>query len=269
MSYKQSTLRSRLYAFYEENKEKGKSFVWHHFRAEGAARATIYRLMGQIDKGLSLSRKKGSGRKPIFNTPKKRSQVARKFNHKKGVSLRKVAKSLNCSKSTIQNMLKMRKNPILCYKRTKRPDRTPIQRLVARPKCRHLYFKFREHQFIIDDESYFTLSNANLSGNDIFYSNNRNITANDVKYYDKAKYEPKLLVWVAISPAGISDFYIVPSKMAINQEIYLEECLKKRLLPFINKHHRGGKYVFWPDMASSHYANTVQNWLIKTIQSIP
>ena len=58
MSYKQSTLRSRLYAFYEENKEKGKSFVWHHFRAEGAARATIYRLMGQIDKGLSLSRKK-------------------------------------------------------------------------------------------------------------------------------------------------------------------------------------------------------------------
>jgi transposase len=171
MSYKQSTLRSRLYAFYGENKEKGKSFVWHHFLAEGSARTTIYRLMGQIDKGLSLSRKKGSGRKPIFNTPKKRSQVARKFNHKKGLSLRKVAKSLNCSKSKIQNMLKMRKNPILCYKRTKRPDRTPIQRLVARPKCRHLYFNFREHQFIIDDESYFTLSNANLSGNDIFYSN--------------------------------------------------------------------------------------------------
>ena len=84
----------------------------------------------------------------------------------------------------------MRKNPILCYKRTKRPDRTPIQRLVARPKCRHLYFNIRVHQFIIDDESYFTLSNANLSGNDILYSNNRNITANGVKYYDKAKYEP-------------------------------------------------------------------------------
>jgi hypothetical protein len=50
---------------------------------------------------------------------------------------------------------------------------------------------------------------------------NRNITANDVKYYDRAKYEPILLVWVAFSPAGISDFYIVPSKMAINQEIYL------------------------------------------------
>ena len=111
----------------------------------------------------------------------------------------------------------MREKPILCYKRTKRPDRTPIQRLVARRKCRHLFLNYREHQFIIDDESYFTLSNANLSGNDTFYSNNRNMTANDVKYYNKAKYEPKLLVWLAISPAGISDFYILPSKMAINQ----------------------------------------------------
>ncbi len=63
---------------------------------------------------------------------------------------------------------------------------------------------------------------------------------------------------MAISHAGISGFFIVPSKMAINQEIYLEECLKRRLLPFINKHHRGGKYVFWPDMASSYYANSVQ-----------
>ena len=86
----------------------------------------------------------------------------------------------------------MRKNPILCYKRTKRPDRTPIQRLVARPKCRHLYFNIRVHQFIIDDESYFTLSNANLSGNDTFYSSYRNLTDTDVKYYDKAKYEEQV-----------------------------------------------------------------------------
>ena len=88
-------------------------------------------------------------------------------------------------------MLKKDKSPYFFYKRTKRADRTPIQRLVARPKCRQLTLK---HQFIIDDESYFTLSNANLSGNDTFYSNDRNMTANDVKYYDKAKYEEKVLV---------------------------------------------------------------------------
>ena len=65
-------------------------------------------------------------------------------------------------------MLKKDKSPYFFYKRTKRADRTPIQRLVARPKCRQLYLKSRKQQFIIDDESYFTLSNANLSGNDTF-----------------------------------------------------------------------------------------------------
>jgi len=72
------------------------------------------------------------------------------------------------------------------------------------------------------------------------------------------------LVWLAITPAGISDFYIVPSKVAINQQNYLEAYLKRRLLPFFNKYHRGGKYAFWPDLASSHYANSVQIWLIET-----
>ena len=55
--------------------------------------------------------------------------------------------------------------------------------------------------------------------------------------------------------------------MAVNQKVYLEGCLKKRMLPFIKKYHKGGKYVFWPDMASSHYANSVQEWLVK--QKIP
>ena len=45
-----------------------------------------------------------------------------------------------------------------------------------------------------------------------------------------------------------------PSGMAINQEVYLNECIEKRLVPFVQEHYKNGKYVFWPDLASSHYA---------------
>ena len=45
----------------------------------------------------------------------------------------------------------MMKKPILFYKRTKRPNRTTVQRLVARPKCRQLYKIYRKYDFIIDD----------------------------------------------------------------------------------------------------------------------
>ena len=54
---------------------------------------------------------------------------------------------------------------------------------------------------------------------------------------DQAKYKDKLLVGVAISHSGISNCYIVPSKMVVNQKVYLEECLIKQLLSFTKKHH--------------------------------
>jgi transposase len=30
--------------------------------------------------------------------------------------------------------------------------------------------------------------------------------------------------------------------------------VKKRLIKFINKHHSDSNYLFWPDLASAHYA---------------
>ena len=47
---------------------------------------------------------------------------------------------------------------------------------------------------------------------------------------------------------------------AINGDIYVKKCLPK-LLALINKHHQGDKYLFWPDLASSHYAKQAMEWL--------
>ena len=38
--------------------------------------------------------------------------------------------------------------------------------------------------------------------------------------------------------------------------------MKRSLIPFIREKYRHRRYVFWPDLASSHYANSVQNYLI-------
>ena len=44
---------------------------------------------------------------------------------------------------------------------------------------------------------------------------------------------------------------------------YVDECLKARLLPFIKKYHSDGEYVFWPDLASSHYGEDSLDFLIE------
>ncbi len=42
---------------------------------------------------------------------------------------------------------------------------------------------------------------------------------------------------------------------------YLKECIRKRLIPFIKKHHKVGEVLFWPDLASCHYTEAVRTEL--------
>ena len=135
---------------------------------------------------------------------------------------------------------------------------TELQQKLARPKCRKLLATFGKNDFIIDDESYFTLSHTTLSGNDRFYLSK---TPNSIKNKYIAKHEQKILVYLAISPLGISRPIFSKSGLAINQISYKENCLKPSLVPFIRKYYARRKYVFWPDLASSHYAHSVQDFL--------
>ena len=66
----------------------------------------------------------------------------------------------------------------------------------------------------------------------------------------------KILMWIAISNRGMSKPLFRPFKsVAINSNIYINECLSPRLLPFIQKHHSDFNYLFLPDLAGAHYSN--------------
>ena len=52
----------------------------------------------------------------------------------------------------------------------------------------------------------------------------------------------------------------------MDTDVYIGKCLPK-LLKFIEKYHLGDKYIFWPDLASSHCANKTSAWLNE--QKIP
>ena len=60
------------------------------------------------------------------------------------------------------------------------------------------------------------------------------------------KYEPKVLVRLAISSKDISEPYIHESKNAIHGDAYLDRCIKPKLISFIDKHHVNDEILFWP-----------------------
>ena len=97
-------------------------------------------------------------------------------------------------------------------------------------------------------------------------------TPSEVKFKRRTELEPKLLVWWAVSAKGRSSVYIHQS----NTEIYLNECIRKRLVPFIKKYYNGDPFLFWPDLARAHYSHQVQTLLtdhgiifVKRLQNPP
>ena len=77
------------------------------------------------------------------------------------------------------------------YEKQKIPDRSDLQKKVNRAKCVTFY---RDREWILDDESYFTKTHSTINGNDNFYSDNIDFAPAKVKFRRKHNYEDKLLV---------------------------------------------------------------------------
>ena len=76
-------------------------------------------------------------------------------------------------------------------------------------------------------------------------------------------------MWIAVSERGMSEpFFRISKVVATHTSIYINECLEKRLLPFIHKYHGDFNYLFWSDLASSHYSKDSVNWMDKHVNYI-
>lgn len=260
MAPKTVSLKSRVYSFYRMHMNLGKLFTVNHFREEGMPKATIYRMLNDYEKGLPAERKPGSGRKAKKATPKMMKQLTKAFDGSDKISIRQAASKFGISKSWLHEAL-CTKTAIRYRKKQAIPSRTDKQIALAKTKCSRMIRKFSGRAFVLDDESYFTLSHSSIGGNDGFYTSDVRSASATVKFSRKKKFESKVLVWIAIGPKGLSRPLIRKSGFAINQHTYLCECIRRRLIPYIRASYRQGEYVFWPDQASSHYAGSVKTAL--------
>lgn len=260
MASKQDNLRARVYKFFTLHADQKKAFTVAHFKEEGISSSTIYDILKRQSNGISAQRKFGSGgsNKCIKGAALKRLETM--FKNKCGVSVRSAARKFDVSKSCIHKVVKTSLK-LKYRKKTKIPKRSMDQIQLAKVKCGRLLRKFHDKKFILDDESYFTLGHSSINGNDGFYTNDISKVDPDVKFIKKSKFEQKVLVWVAIGPNGISRAFIRKSGYAINADRYLNECIRKRLIPYIKSNYIPGEFIFWPDQASAHYAKIVLAFL--------
>jgi hypothetical protein len=258
----------RFVDFYLLN-ERNKAVTVKHFKSEQKGKKAkevvkrrIYRVIKRYEDENRVKFKKLSGRPAIKSSPENIAKVKKILERNPTSPLTVLAQKNNFSDTTFRR-IKKEKLQIKSYKQQEAPKYREGQAERSQVNCGIILKKAEEKMFIMDDESYVPFDPKQVKGPKFYHCKSKKDAPHHIKYKRKEKYAEKVMVWQAIDEEGsISEpFYLYKKHM--NGEIYLEECLKKRLLPFIERNREIKDVCFWFDMAGCHYKTEVTAFLDK------
>lgn len=260
MTRSENELRAkRIVRFFLNEANQSKKITFQHFSAEGVSKSTLYCVLKRYRETGNDKYKTLSGRPRTVATPDIVHRTKRSLKSKPGTSVRVLAAKMGISKSTLSRIKTKDLNIKARVKKTV-PRYFKDQSARAKSGARFVLDKKRRKVLVIDDETYVVIDPEDVPGRKFYHCTNPADVSYDEKTKKKTKFFKKYLVWQAIDQFGnVSDPYITTG--TINGKIYLNECLRKRLLPFINKFHSPHEILFWPDLATSHYSKDVLQYL--------
>lgn len=199
------------------------------------------------------------GRKKGPANLKLEAKILALMNKNKSMSVRDLAKRASTSVGMIQRV-KHRHN-LKTYKKQKQPKKSEKQVQTGKTRLRKLYDRFNRENvecIVMDDETYVKMDSRTLPGPQFYTKEKGSTVDQSVSTVEIEKFGEKVLIWQAICSCGLktTPFF---TKGTINADIYQNECLKRRLIPFYKKHMVST--IFWPDLASAHYARSTLSLL--------
>lgn len=261
--FQSQELANRVLHMYKNVFDKDSKKTWLHFKAEGCARATIKRYIKNYGESENVNFKKPPGRKPIIATPKKLKSVEKFFEKNPSTSVPAAAKKLKINASYLQK-IKTNKLGIKAYTKKSAAKHTEVQEKTVAERLPKLYNKILRKILIIDDETYVLQNPAETPGRQFFHAKDPSKVKTEDKIKCASKFPKKYLVWQALDQFGnVSDPYVHEGCM--NSQVYLQKCVIDRLIPFIKKYHKIENVIFWPDLATIHYAKTVKEEIEKNV----
>ena len=221
---------------------------------------TVSRVIQRFSQTKSIKRKSGGGRKEGFKDIKLVRKLVYSFKNNPSFSLRERAKIYGFSHSFVAKV--RNKHGFHSFKAQKVPNRSEAQQKSARTRGRKLYDNFISKSFCIfeDDETYIKYDYQQIPGAVYYIAKYRGKADKKFKYTKHDKFAKKALIWQAICSCGKKSAPYI-SQSTLSGQIYVKECLQKRLLPLIKSHNN--RPVFSSDLASIHYCKLAMEWYKK------
>ncbi|OXA56905.1 Transposable element Tcb2 transposase [Folsomia candida] len=234
--FERELLAKRVMEFYNTTANRDSKVTWNFFKQEGIPSSNVYSYIKKFKDSENVQFKKPAGRPAKLATTRVKNRIE-KF-----------------SKPSHQRIKARTKKPAPNYK--------PVQESRIKDCCQKLLKKMRGKVVILDDETYVPVDPSNLPGRHFFHSSDPSEVAYEEKVRKKDKFPKKYCIWQCFSSHGhVSDPVVLEGN--INQDIYLKNCVKAGLEAFINRFHKNDKVLFWPDLATCHYAKKVTEYLRK------
>ena len=215
---------------------------------------SVKNIVERYGEHYTLSDMPKSGRKKGARDPKLEEKLVQLINKNPTMSLRDLAVKGKTTVGMIQRV--KRRNNLKTYKKQKVPKKTEKQIQAGKIRVRKLYRRLNKEKIqcvIMDDETYVKFDFSTLPGPQYYTKRKDEDVDDSLSTIKVEKFGEKALIWQAICSCGLKSKIFV-TKGTINAETYQQECLVKRLIPFYKSHEVPA--IFWPDLASAHYAKT-------------
>jgi hypothetical protein len=223
-------------------------------------KTTINRWLKMYNDSGKITLKSPPGPKRTIRTKKLVQQIKQHLlRSKKKKSARKLAKSLNLSRTTVQRVIR---DDIGFKSYIKRiaPKLTDPQKqkrhsfgIWARKKIR----KSMTKKIMFSDEKRFDVDGVYNRQNDRIYAPNREQADKDGGIHQKTKFPQGVMVWLGVCYEGVTSPVII-EKGTINHQRYIDE-----ILPVALKYGQklmGNEFTFQQDGAPAHQAHQTQTW---------
>jgi hypothetical protein len=218
---------------------------------------TVSNVIKRYKNTLTIERAPQTGRKAVPVDKELSKRVMKSLMNNPGLSIRDQGKKFRTSKTNIQKIRS--RHGFRSYRAVRQPNRSDKQNLVAKQRARKLYDRLLTFNgcWIMDDETQVKTDFRQIRGGKWYSSKLRGRVPDKFKFVLEDKYAKKVMIWQAICSCGLKSKPFATSSI-LTSDIYIKECLQKRLLPMVRSHNI--PVVFWPDLASIHYAKKTLEW---------
>ena len=218
----------------------------------GISLATVERSIRNYKLNLPLQEKAG-GKHPKGTVDKQLEKKALKlFERRRNDSVRDMARKLGTSTATIQRIKKRNGYQSLIKQNVAKKTPKQFNKGIDRAQNFERFLRGKKNScMVMDDETYVKLDFAQMPGKQRYLKKRGTTLSESETTFGTEKFPQKRLIWQAICECGLKSSPYVATR-TMDTDLYINECLKKRLLPFIAQHNV--PCFFWPDLAPMHYS---------------